>query len=289
MNYMLNGHNSFYVREGWLGKGYTFAKNQDEITTNLFSKTNINTIDELGMGSMMVQSLKFWLQVFGILEKNGKKWKISKLAIKIFEKDKYLQNNNSLWLLHYNVLNRKEEKPLYWYLIFEENKNLNTFKKEQLKDIANILALENNVKVSEKTLKDGVNVFIKTYTYEKTNKYNPEENLFSPFTRLKYLIKNEEGYRFRNINSNEISEYVILYILLDQLNNRDKLSLSKGFNIINSIIRMTYIEFEKMISKLENNELIKVDRASGLDNIIFNNNIKKDNILTEILEGESIL
>lgn len=289
MNYTLNGHNSFYIREGWLGKGYTFVKKQNEIATNLFSKTNIDTIDELGMGSMMVQSLRFWLQVFGIIEKQENKWKLSEIAIEIFEKDKYLQNNNSLWLLHYNILNKEEDKPLYWYLMFEEKKNLNTFKKDQLKDFANIFAMENVLKVSEKTLKDGLNVFIKTYIHEKSNKNNPEENMFSPFSRLKYLVKNEEGYRFRNINSDEISEDVVLYILLDQLNNQEKLSLSKAFDIIKGVIRMSYIEFEKIMSKLENNELIKIDRAGGLDNIIFNKNIEKYEILTAILEGESIL
>ncbi|OQY10737.1 MAG: hypothetical protein B6I28_00320 [Fusobacteriia bacterium 4572_132] len=289
MNYTLNGHNSFYIREGWLGKGYTFIKNQEEISANLFYKTNIKTIDKLGMGSMMVQSLRFWLQVFGIIEKQKNKWKLSKIAIEIFEKDKYLQKNSSLWLLHYNILNKEEEKPLYWYLVFQEKKNLNTFKKDQLKDIANIFAIENTLKVSDKTLKDGLNVFIKTYIHEKFNKNSPEENMFSPFSRLKYLVKNEEGYRFRNINSDEISENIVLYILLDQLNNQEKLSLGKAFDIINGIIRMSYIEFEKIISKLENNELIKVDRAGGLDNIIFNENIKKYEILTAILEGESIL
>lgn len=289
MNYMLNGHNSFYIREGWLGKGYTFIKNQEEITSTLFSKTNIGTIDKLGMGSMMVQSLRFWLQVFGIIEKKENKWKLSEIAIEIFEKDKYLQNNNSLWLLHYNTLNKEEDKPLYWYLIFEDKINLNTFKKNQLKDIANIFAMENNLKVSEKTLKDGLNVFIKTYIHEKSNQNNPEETMFSPFSRLKYLVKNEDDYRFRNISSNEISENLILYILLDQFDIQEKLSISKAFDIINKIIRMSYIEFEKIISKLENNKLIKVDRAGGLDNIIFNENEKKHEILRAILEGESKL
>ena len=290
MNYILNGHNSFYIREGWLGKGYSFIKKNPEINSTTFSKSNITTIDELGLGGMMVSSLKFWLQSFGIIRKIDKnKWELSDIADQIFMKDKYLQNNNSLWLLHYNLLRNPDEKQLYWYLIFEKNKNLNVFSREELLEIAKNYLKEQEKNASEKTLKDGINILIKTYFNEVSKINDPEDNLFSPFSRLNYLVKNGDAYRFRNIDSNEIEDQLILYILLDQLKEQTSISVEEAYELVKIFIRMNYIEFEKIISKLENQSYIKVDRASGLDNIIFEKELIKSDILSEILESESVL
>jgi hypothetical protein len=290
MNYILNGHNSFYIREGWLGKGYTFIKENPEIDSKTFSKTNIDTIDKLGLGGMMVSSLKFWMQSFGIIEKIDKnKWVLSDIADKIFEKDKYLQNNNNLWLLHYNLLKDKKEKQLYWYLIFEKNKNLNIFTREELFEIAKNHFKEQGKEASEKTLKDGINILIKTYLNETNKSNDPEDNLFSPFSRLNYLVKNNDIYRFRNIDSSEIAHQLIIYILLDQLKEQKFISVEDSYNLIKVYIKMNYIEFEKIISKLENESYIKVDRASGLDNIILEEKLIKSEILDEIVESESAL
>ena len=54
-------HESFFIRKGWLYKGLRNIKEQPE----LFSSKNINPSDVLGIGTNMVRSLRYWLQVTG--------------------------------------------------------------------------------------------------------------------------------------------------------------------------------------------------------------------------------
>ena len=108
MTELLVGHSSFYLRSGWLKKGVEYiAKNSNE---NIFSKNNTNTIDELGIGSVMVQSLKFWMTLLDIIERKNKEFYLKRDIKQIIEVDPYLQKNNTLWLLHVYIMARDEEK-----------------------------------------------------------------------------------------------------------------------------------------------------------------------------------
>ena len=104
MGNLLVGHSSFYLRNGWVKKGVEYVqKNKDE---NIFSKNNIKAIDELGIGSVMVQSLKFWLIMLDIIGKKDKELYLKREIEYILKMDPYLQKINTLWLLH----NGKREK-----------------------------------------------------------------------------------------------------------------------------------------------------------------------------------
>lgn len=295
MKYILSGHSSFYLREGWLNKSfYKIFDNdiQKKIEIGYFGKGNIiNAIDQLGMGSVMVDSLKFWLEFLGVVEKNENKIILSEVAKIIFSKDKYLENKNSLWLLHFNIFNKKNERAVVWETAFDK-KYSNTFSKELLEERVKLFYVENEIKVSEKSITDTVNVFFKTYTRDLKNE-NPEENIISPFVKLDYLHKNDvEEYRFRNIMSNEISPFIIYYFLFKELNGfqkNDEIKVSVAYEKINKIIRMAYLEFEKIISRLEFYKVLTVDRAAGLDNMKFKKEyLTEREILEKILEREVI-
>ena len=53
----IRGHESFYIREGWLRKGIVSIVEQPDILSN----TQV-AIDKLGVGSAMVKSIRYWLQ-----------------------------------------------------------------------------------------------------------------------------------------------------------------------------------------------------------------------------------
>jgi len=288
MNYLLVGHSSFYVREGWIQKGIKYIKKNNK--ENVFSKSNIDAIDELGIGSVMVLALKFWLTVLDLIEKD-KKIYITKREIEfILEKDPYFQNNNTLWLLHIYIMERdnKDEMLLLWELALG-SKKLNSFSTIQLKNQLYIFLKEHELKFSEKSIKDSINVFIKMYYQEKEEKLDAENNMYSPFTRLKYLEKNNENeYRFRNVMAKEISEYLAYFlinrILLEKENKQ--IAIKDAYERFDRIIRMRHYEFEKLLIKLENKGCISIDRAGGLSNIILKEKLSEKEIITRMLESE---
>lgn len=283
---LLVGHSSFYLRNGWIKKCVEYVEeNKNE---NIFSKSNIEAIDKLGIGSVMVQSLKFWMTMLDILKKEKKEFHLKREIKYILEKDPYLENKNTLWLLHTYIMERdeKNENPVLWNLFIRNKKN-SLFTEEEARDILNVFYKEKNEAISERSVKDSINVFIKTYYKEVDIKNDPEDNLYSPFLKLNYLLKNEKNqYYFRNIESNEIAEEIIFYLLKRRLKIFKQISIIDSYNYINGIIKMRINEYEKLILKLENREFLFVDRAAGLQNINLTKEILEKDIIQLILERE---
>lgn len=288
MNYLLVGHSSFYVREGWIQKGIKYLTKENK--ENAFSKSNIDAIDELGIGSVMVLSLKFWLTVLDLIKKENKVYITTRDIEFILEKDPYFQNNNTLWLLHSYIMERdnKDEIPLLWKLVLQ-SKKLNNFNAIQIKNQLDVFLKEHELKFSEKSIKDSINVFIKMYYQEKEENIDAENNMYSPFTRLKYLEKNHEGeYRFRNVMAKEVSEYLAYFLINRTLfNNENKqITIKDAYEKFGGIIRMRHYEYEKLLIKLENKGYLSIDRAGGLSNIILKEKLSEKEIITRILESE---
>lgn len=285
MGNLLVGHSSFYLRNGWVKKGVEYVqKNKDE---NIFSKNNIKAIDELGIGSVMVQSLKFWLIMLDIIGKKDKELYLKREIEYILKMDPYLQKINTLWLLHTYIMERekKDENPVLWNLFIKNTKN-SVFTEEEARDILALFYKEEKEVVSERSIRDSISVFIKTYYKDIDLKVDPEDNLFSPFIKLNYLQKNENGkYYFRYIYNTEIAEELIFF-LLKRIVKDKQISIMDSYSYINGIIKMRINEYEKLISKLENREFLFVDRAAGLQNINIIKDISEKEIIQLIMERE---
>lgn len=295
MKVIISGHSSFYMRGSWLNKLFYKVFKCDtnkKIDKAFFSKGNlIKAIDTLGIGSKMVESLKYWLDIFSIVDKKGNILELSECAKIIFELDPYLENKNSLWLLHSNIFTKKDEKVLIWDLAFSSN-STSTFTKESLEKRAEYYCTENRIKYSKKTLVDTINVFIKTYLKDDKNSLDPEDNIVSPFVKLEYLKEDKGVYRIKNIERKNISEYLIYYLFIKKLRSTgitNQITISEAYDYVNKIIRISYLEFEKIIQTLENEKEICVDRAVGLQNItIDTHRYSEREIIKKILESELV-
>lgn len=281
------GHSSFYLRMGWIKKGIDYL--DEDNTENAFSKNNIEAVDKLGIGSVMVQSLKFWLEVLEIIKKEKKEYILIRNIKKILELDPYLQNKNILWLLHSYILEREDKNKVVtlWEFVFNNKININ-FDEEELITAFKIYLDEKGINISERSLKDTINVFIKTYNSSKKNINDPEENILSPFLKLNYLIKNEGKYYFRDIEEKEISEYLVLYLLNKKSNflKMNEINLVDAYSHFNSIIRMKFYNYDKLINKLEKREIISLDRAAGLAIIHMKKILKDEEIIERMVESE---
>lgn len=288
MNNILVGHSSFYVRMGWIKKGVEYVKKTS--SENIFAKSNIDAIDELGIGSVMVQSLRYWMTLLDILKKQDKKYCLKRDIELIIEKDPYFENKNSLWLLHSYIMDRenKEEKAVLWEAFIKNNK-ISAFTSESAMKLLVMHCKENEIEITSRSAKDSISVFIKTYYEDNNENADPEDNLYSPFTKLEYLTKNIDGkYYFRNIKCSEITEYIVLYMLTRKLKNTETkvIALNEAYIHFNSIIKMRFNDYEKLISKLENRELISQDRSAGLQNIHIIKRLSETEIVEKILESE---
>lgn len=287
VNNMIVGHSSFYLRVGWLKKGIDYLKKNNN--ENAFSKSNIEAIDELGIGSVMVQSLKFWLELLDVVKKENKKYIFKRNIETILELDPYLENNNILWLLHSYILERedKEKEATLWKFVFEERRNL-SFTEEELLNSFKVYLEKIGIKMSERSLKDSVSVFIKTYNKGNKDILDPEENIISPFLKLNYLKEEDGRYYFRNVSEKEISEYLVLYLLMkesEKLNMRE-LNIFDTYSSFNKIIKINMQDYEILINKLEKRNYISLERVAGLATLHIVKIVSNEEIIKRIIGRE---
>lgn len=91
-----SGHQTFSFRYGWLEKGFRFVKDNKWFT-------DPDAIVDLGVGKNMVDSIRYWCEMTGILSEGA----LSEFGHKILDEengwDPFLEDNASLWLLHWKL------------------------------------------------------------------------------------------------------------------------------------------------------------------------------------------
>lgn len=103
IRFQYGGHATFPVRYGWLPKGAARLKNEGAFVANSV------TADDLGLGSKMVDSLGYWLDMTGIgAPREGRRSAIepSPMNALILEHDPYFELPGTWWFLHLALARR---------------------------------------------------------------------------------------------------------------------------------------------------------------------------------------
>ncbi len=223
IKYNFSGHETFHCRGFWLKKGFDYANKPDAVF-------NDSAVVELGVGRNMVGSIRYWLRAFGLFD--GKD-QLNELAQKIFQDkglDPYLEDEGTLWLLHYSLIRNKSRASIY-HLIFGE---LRKIKPEFTKLHFKALALEKDNSANENTIDKDFSVFIRTY-FSKPSK-DIEESFSGLLTELGLLhdlgrkdeLKNPV-YRIENRRQLAIPKEIVLYTILDNESYGDSISFNSLF------------------------------------------------------------
>lgn len=289
----LKGHESFYVREGWIRKGIVaIAKESGVLAAN-------NAIDELGVGANMVKSIRYWLQALGLTEEvrleGSKRGQIltEDFGEIIYDNDSYFEDNFSLALMHYKLATNIK-LATSWYLFFNKI-NAKEFTKSNLTNMMEqqIMNLDTSIEFSRKSLIDDCSCIIKTYFLDKEDLKKPEDNLICPLSELNLLskvkVKGKEEVLIKTTpNRASLDKLAILYVMVDRLDGSnsttiDKLieeecNVGKVFNLDKNILN-------EYLDELESHEYIRINRTAGL-NTIYIKNITTTNILNEYYSGK---
>ena len=272
----LRGHESFYIREGWLTKGIVAINKDKYILSN-----TISAIDELGVGSAMVKSIRYWLQALSLTdEKRGEKGKryqeLSEDFGKIlFENDKYFEDLGTLYLLHYNLVSNNDLATT-WNLFFNSIKATEMTKyhmEEGVKQL--ILNIDPQYEISERSLSDDCNCLIKTYFAEKSDLKNPEDNMICPFSDLglikKEHIRGKDEIIYKTVpERNKLDKLIVLYVIMDNLGDKQSTTIKnliEDENNIGSIFNLDKNTINYYIDILRDEGYLRVNRTAGLNTI----------------------
>ena len=266
---------SFYIRDGWIEKALNAINDNSNI--NIFSKNN--GIKILGIGSNMVKGLKYWLLSASLIQSNGKNIELTKLGKLIVKYDKYLEEDFSWFIIHYNLCTNMNECPIF-YGVF--NSNINSFTKNEALEMIIDDFSSTNIIFKREYVEEDLNVFLKSYINDNLVD-NPEDNYVCPLSNLNLLLKKQNIYKKNRPIYNNLS-YLIVYYALLNVYDQESFLIEEECETINSPSKIFNLDKNVLIKYLEEmkkNNLITINKTAGLNSIYFEKKLSIDEIFKE--------
>ncbi len=275
----LRGHESFYIRKGWLQKGIKNILINDRIFLDRDAKAS----DVLGIGANMVKALRYWLTSTGLVSEeqssldNKKYMQLTDFGKIINQYDKFHEELGTNLLIHYKlVTNLDEATAWYWFFNVYDGSVIDreTFVVELNDYIQYVLGEK---EASKKVLEDEYNCIVKTYIQDEKED-NPEETKICPLSVARLLEisdKRTREVRKVGLEVEDIHPMVAYAIIMDNAKGKTEIRIDdiftkeKNLGKVFNLSRTTTILILDKLSKLG---YIKLERTAGLDII----NVKKE-------------
>ncbi len=230
MKYRFSGHQTFTFRYGWLEKGVNSAADDPAILSAE------DAIVQLGVGKNMVESIRHWCLTTQMLVEQSvggdDKKRIltaSLLAKRLLLKgknnpwDPFLENDASLWLIHW-LLVSNPAIGTSWQLAFGHFHRPD-FSKRELVDFVKAHAEKNSVRVNESSLNRDIDCLLRTYLPVRngTRAQVAEETFDCPLQELGLIQASPDGefFRFAIGPKSSLPAHVFVFAL-DGFFNRTK-------------------------------------------------------------------
>lgn len=267
------GHETFFIRKGWLYKGMKYVAQNPRIFTD---KTQ-NPMDTLGMGANMVKSLRYWMQASGLTEESLEKGRgriqtLTDFAKLIHKHDPYMEETGTNCLLHYKIASN-ETMATSWHFFF------NHFQMEeyQREDFVNALrnyAAMRGVSPADSSLEDDFNCIINAYVSRKKlnpARMQPESNIESPLDELGLLeVANKRERIFRSAAPKRgiLPPLIALAIIAEQSGGSRQIPVEKIRNAPCNVGRIFHLDIVSLVSildQLDHMGEVEFIRTAGLD------------------------
>jgi len=217
--FSFSGHETFVFRYGWMKKAV------DACTDDPKAFGEDDAIVKLGVGKNMVRSIRHWGLATGVIEEElgsrGTMLRPTELGEFLFGRggqDQYLEDPNTLWLLHWNILSNPQ-RCTTWHMAFNALPS-NEFTRDQLTHRIEEEVRRRNSKAmpSGNTLKRDVEIFMRTYIPARNSRgVVAEDSLDCPLVEL-YLLEEVPGsdaIQMRRGPKITLSNHIFAYTLID--------------------------------------------------------------------------
>ncbi|WP_426052879.1 DUF4007 family protein [Bacillus sp. DC4300-2b2] len=267
-------HESFYLRDKWISKG---MKAINERSPRFFYEKD--GFEKIGLGKNMVRSLKFWLLALDLMKETDEKTHVlTELGQLIYNYDRLLQKNETVGILHYHLVCNRNNLATVFYWYFVVYKETVTQRADLKKAFKTWVKNNEPREVSENSLDRDVDVLVQLYT-KSANENDPEDFIFSPFTKLN-LIKveasEETSENIRKIypNIDEKGLIPLYYSLLaySQENDLELISLDEIMNeafLWGKVFNLSKNKIIESLNKLTTHRKYPLEyvRTNNLDNV----------------------
>ncbi len=284
-NWRFAGHETFHCKHFWLKKGFDFTSERNSFKEN-------DAVVKLGVGKNMVSSIQFWMNAFGIYEED----EISEFGNNIFNNDgfdAFLEDEGSLWLLHYKLLS-KNYSSIYKlaFINFRKTRISSEFTSKQLEDFISKLLISEGVNFSQKSIENDVKVFIRNYVslYKKGAK-SLEDDFSSLLINLDIIsivpdshIEGLQVFKLLYNAKENLPSEVLLFSILDSFDDEMSIAVNDIQNEISDLFLCNREGTEAKLIELQDNGYIVYKDDSGRKEIQIKNKLNKWDVLKNYYE-----
>jgi Protein of unknown function (DUF4007) len=256
-----SGHDTFHCRHLWLKKGYEFVRAGGKFS-------NEDAVVTLGVGKNMVSAISYWMKAFGVLDKEGS---LTTFADYIFGengKDPYLEDEATLWLLHYQLVTQKVAS-IYSLVFNEFRREKIEFTKEQFTGFVSRKAETEGLGViNVNTVAADFEVLKRMYIKPEILTKDREENFAGLLTELD-LIQEEQReidkkkvsfYYVNTEDKPEIPDEVLLYCILDKDGFDKSVSVNtlvQEYDFVGSVLALGKMALSSKVDAIAKNKQFK--------------------------------
>ena len=194
-------HETFAVRHGWLGKG---LERMDASSHGFLADPDPDpdAVVELGLGSRMVTSLRYWLEASGLGDERGidlddrklRQLHTSRMGNVVHERDPYLEYPATWWFVHLCLARRSTSVWGWFFNDFRERAfDRATCVEAYLRHLRLHASREPSLSVAQR---DVACLLLAYATSSGSEPLDPEDGTASPLRDLGLLLRHDEVGRF---------------------------------------------------------------------------------------------
>lgn len=289
LKFAFAGHQTFPLRQLWPYKAFNYAlniKDNDSIRDAMLY---------MGVGSNMVDAVRFWAKACGILDEHEKPTSFAELILGGDDAlDQFCEDPSTIWLLHWNIAKDYSKLTPLWFIFNIFNKI--QFTKEDIENdlnqYLNKLLTSGKIKKlpSAMTLRRDVDTILRSYApkLNDTGKLNKnkikvdysEEASDALFREINIIGNNAKGYFFNRGEHLSLKTEIFAYCYLDFWKNSDS-AITVDLNKIayeagspGRILKLDEIALENYLLQLEDisDGCLKWTEQTGLRQVVCKNN-----------------
>ena len=250
-------HETFPLRFSWLPKGFQALEDNSKV----FESDDVTV--RLGVGRNMVNAIRYWLRASRMIAPDSfAPTHLGKLILSSDGYDPYLEDEATIWLLHWLVASNAElATGFYWFFnIFQKREfsteELNTALSDFLNDV-----VPKNKRPAKNTVKSDAAVIQRMYTQSKINQRMPlEEALDSPTALLKLVEHKttEKMFVSRLTEKSSLPIEILGFATIEVMKSRkqnilpieDLMYSREGFSAPGSVFRLSENSFIRKLEQL---------------------------------------
>ena len=211
------GHQTFFVREGWLAKGLGLLRED----VSAFDDPYV--ADRLGVGRNMAKSIEHWLLATGLAQKTERRGRaptgqprltVTELGETIAHHDPWFLDPGTWWFLHINLV-RAPAHAATWHWFFNQYASSRFERATVVAQLDQHERMGSRRTATRKTLERDVSCFLGSYAVEVPyRRKDPEEEIDCPFQELRIIRHfRASGYYELNRRRKPIPQQALLYAL----------------------------------------------------------------------------